>query len=323
MAEIFVSYKRENKDKVFPLVTKIEKETGCECWVDIDGIESSLQFASVICQAIEKAKVVLFMYSSVHLTIDFEKDWTVKELYYAHAKNKKVVLVKLDDAPLDNLFLLEYGTKNNIDADDPLQLQKLVKDLKSWTAPSLPPQIHQDADCHGQASINEHNVPPDSVQKPVHKTWRVGDYYNADGKEGIVFWVDETARHGKIVSMDEADLPWCTEEEWENNLILGASATFDGMKNLISIMQVDDWRNKYPAFAWCEAHGVGWYLPAIEEMKMLFHVKDILFFLQLEFYYWSSSELEDWAAWGIAIEDGDVSDCCRDNYAHVRAVAVF
>lgn len=78
------------------------------------------------------ADVVLFMHSSVHLDIDFENDWTIKELNYAHAKKKRVVLVKLDGSQLDNIFLMEYGSKNNIDSRDETQFQKLLKDLKAW-----------------------------------------------------------------------------------------------------------------------------------------------------------------------------------------------
>lgn len=78
------------------------------------------------------ADVVLFMHSSVHLDIDFENDWTIKELNYAHAKKKRVVLVKLDGSQLDNIFLMEYGSKNNIDSRDETQFQKLLKDMKAW-----------------------------------------------------------------------------------------------------------------------------------------------------------------------------------------------
>ena len=132
MARIFVSYKRKNKEQVFQIVKYIESQLGEKCWVDLDGIESSSQFGSIICKAIDNAEVVLFMHSSVHLSIDFENDWTIKELNYAQAKKKRVVLVKLDDSRLDNVFLLNYGTKNNIDSCDSSQLKKLVSDLKSW-----------------------------------------------------------------------------------------------------------------------------------------------------------------------------------------------
>ena len=134
MARIFISYKRKNKDQVFPIVDYIERELGVKCWVDLDGIESSAQFASVICKAIDSADVILFMHSSVHLNIDFETDWTIKELNYAQAKKKRVVLVKLDSSPLDNIFLMDYGTKNNIDSRDSVQLQKLISDLRNWLA---------------------------------------------------------------------------------------------------------------------------------------------------------------------------------------------
>ena len=132
MKRIFISYKRPDKDKVFHLVEKIEQQTGEKCWVDLEGIESSVQFASVICRAIDNAEVVLFMHSATHLSIDFEKDWTIKELTYAEKKGKRVQLIKLDSTPLDNIFLMEYGSKNNIDSNDPLQFAKLINDLRSW-----------------------------------------------------------------------------------------------------------------------------------------------------------------------------------------------
>jgi len=143
MARIFISYKRKNKDQVFPIVDYIERELGVKCWVDLDGIESSAQFASVICKAIDSADVILFMHSSVHLNIDFETDWTIKELNYAQAKKKRVVLVKLDSSPLDNIFLMDYGTKNNIDSRDSVQLQKLISDLRNWLA--LPNELNNNS----------------------------------------------------------------------------------------------------------------------------------------------------------------------------------
>ncbi len=36
--------------------------------------------------------------------------------------------------------------------------------------------------------------------------YKVGDFYNENGKQGIVFEVDESGRHGKIVSMVESSL---------------------------------------------------------------------------------------------------------------------
>ena len=132
MARIFISYMRVDKEKVFNLKDQIESAIGEKCWIDLDGIESRRQFRSVICHAIDNAQIVLFMYSKAHLNIDFENDWTIKELDYAQAKKKIVVLVNIDNAPLDNLFLFDFGLKNNIYSSDKTHFQKLLRDLKVW-----------------------------------------------------------------------------------------------------------------------------------------------------------------------------------------------
>lgn len=132
MARIFVSYKRKDKEKVFKIVRQIEEATTVKCWIDLDGIESSSQFVPVICKAIDNAEVVLFMYSSVHRSVDFETDWTIKELNYAMSNKKRIVLVNLDSSPLFSVFLMQFGTSNNIDSNDPLQMNRLFTDLCKW-----------------------------------------------------------------------------------------------------------------------------------------------------------------------------------------------
>lgn len=129
MSRIFVSYKRKDSRQVYSIIDEIKSRLGVDCWYDIDGIETQAQFVSKICCAIDQAEVVLFMHSKNHLDIDFENDWTIKELNYATVKKKKIILVKLDDAPLENIFLFEYGSKNYITAADEMQRDKLIKDL--------------------------------------------------------------------------------------------------------------------------------------------------------------------------------------------------
>ena len=357
MAQIFISYKRTDRDKVFPLVKSIENELGCKCWVDLDGIESSMQFASVICRAIDNAEVVLFMHSAVHLSIDYENDWTVKELNYAQQKRKRVVLVRLDGAPLDNIFLMNYGSKNNIDSRDPLQFEKLLNDLRSWLQlpqhkSTLQPEVMCPCgsgklfkDCHGRsavAPIEDLGSLVDclyawKVSQPVERTWKVGDYYNVDGKEGVVFWVDETGKHGKIVSLDQAEKQWCTDAEYVKDLTDIASDEYDGMKNLQSIKKISYWRNKYPAFAWCADHGDGWYLPAIKELELLLlneEVRDAVnnqiarkgkpkLFSKGEYWvYWSSTERMEWCAWLVNGYHGTHGSRGDGTY-YVRAVSAF
>lgn len=359
MAQIFISYKRTDRDKVFPLVKSIENELGCKCWVDLDGIESSMQFASVICRAIDNAEVVLFMHSAVHLSIDYENDWTVKELNYAQQKSKRVVLVRLDGAPLDNIFLMNYGSKNNIDSRDPLQFEKLLNDLRSWLQlpqhkSTLQPEVMCPCgsgklfkDCHGRSAVAQESPAPITpkpvtpiVSKPIEHVWKVGDYYNVDGKKGIVFWVDDTGRHGKIVSLDQKKLQWCTSKECLKRLTGIAVDKQDGMKNLQSIMKIYDWRNKYPAFAWCAEYGDGWYLPAIEELMLLLLNDDVYDAMNAKFYrlrktrlfsksdhessiYWSSTESDELCAWYVLMSDGSTDLTSRYLNFSVRAVSAF
>lgn len=133
MSRIFISYKRKDFGLVQNYIREIEAATGVKCWFDLENISTSEQFASVICQAIDECEIFLFMHSSSHLGIDFQTDWTIRELNYAIAKKKRVVLVKMDDSHLDNIFLMLFGATSNIQITDPLQKQKLFRDISSWT----------------------------------------------------------------------------------------------------------------------------------------------------------------------------------------------
>ena len=82
--EIFISYKRVDKERVFKIKENIEKSTGKQCWIDLDGIESDAQFINVIMHAINNCNIFLFMYSQAHSAIkDYEHDWTVREISFA------------------------------------------------------------------------------------------------------------------------------------------------------------------------------------------------------------------------------------------------
>lgn len=110
----------------------------------------------------------------------------------------------------------------------------------------------------------------DVLSAPEVKTYKVGDYYNDGKKEGVVFWVTDGGKHGKIVSMKHLskNLNWSTDE-YEQKRLIGANDEDDGYKNLAVVKQIPDWESKYPAFKWCADLGEGWYLPAINEVRRL------------------------------------------------------
>lgn len=128
--------------------------------------------------------------------------------------------------------------------------------------------------------------------------YEVGDYYNRNGVEGVVYRISNGGTHGMIVSLDEGYEAWSTEE-----IVTGVSDQYDGAANTNLIISHYN-LNNYPAFKWCNnknANGIiGWYLPSINEML------DVLLFREelnksllnnggviiTSNDYWSSSESE-------------------------------
>ncbi len=131
--DIFISYKREDKEIVFKLKDYIEKNVGVNCWIDLDGIESDAQFVNVIMNAIDKSAIFLFMYSHSHsIIVDYETDWTVREINYAQSLKKRIVFINIDASPLTNYFIFMFPTKQQVDATSEDAKNKLCKDLKKW-----------------------------------------------------------------------------------------------------------------------------------------------------------------------------------------------
>lgn len=130
---IFISYKRVDKQRVFEIKRLIEENTGQSCWIDIDGIESDAQFVSVIMRAINECELFLFMYSKAHSEIiDFERDWTVREIMFAQKKKKRIVFVNIDGAELADWFEFMFGTKQQVNSQDEGTLKRLCVDIKKW-----------------------------------------------------------------------------------------------------------------------------------------------------------------------------------------------
>lgn len=143
--DIFISYKRLDKDKVFSIKDFIERNTGCNCWIDLDGIESDAQFADIIIKAINNAKVFLFMYSNTHAKIEnFDEDWTVREIMFAQMKKKRIVFLNIDDTPLTDRFYFMFATKQQVVASSEMAMRKLCLDIKQWIGNDDGKQIEQE-----------------------------------------------------------------------------------------------------------------------------------------------------------------------------------
>ena len=171
---------------------------------------------------------------------------------------------------------------------------------------------------------------------PEVKTYKVGDYYNDGKKEGVVFWVTDGGKHGKILSLTELWCQW-TSDDYEQKRLIGADDKYNGANNMAKVKQVLGWESKYPAFKWCADMGEGWYLPAIEELKMFTlneHVNNAVnrtlaqhSGTEVKEHYWSSSEGGYWRKWGSAwfvnMYNGGTYNLSKDYSFYARAVSAF
>ena len=151
---IFISYKRNDKQVVFRLKDEIEKKASAKCWIDTDGIESDAQFVNVIMNAIDNASVFLFMYSREHSAIvDYETDWTVREINYAQSSKKRIVFINIDGSPLTHYFLFMFPQKQQVDALSEDAIKRLCNDILSW----LPSQgiLNTITNKHAQCSMGK------------------------------------------------------------------------------------------------------------------------------------------------------------------------
>ena len=161
--------------------------------------------------------------------------------------------------------------------------------------------------------------------------YRVGDYYNRNGKQGVVFEISYGGLHGKIISLDETTLQWCTTSQYRKRVTVGASSESDGKANTDKVMRRSD-KNQYPAFTWCRAKGADWYLPAKKELMSIFNNESTIN-STLKLYgeeqltmdwHWSSTENSGAYAWSVRMSNGRTCDLDKcGNIPYVRAVSAF
>lgn len=130
-----------------------------------------------------------------------------------------------------------------------------------------------------------------SAQQP----WKVGDYYDVDGKQGVVFDVTPDGKHGKIVCLRELG-----KFRW-------------GI-----------------AKSWCAELGTGWYLPSIDELESMYKAKSKINPTLLavgdplgDRYYWSSTEQDGYSACLVSMFNGYTGSRSKFGDYCVRAVSAF
>ena len=190
---------------------------------------------------------------------------------------------------------------------------------KIWTDCNNIQQITDKFVYDGLSTIREYSE---------NDTYKVGDIVRLNGVDGVVFEVSDGGKHGKVVSVQRAtNLQWASSAE--KGGLIGVNDENDGAVNMAKVKQIEDWHERFPAFAWCANLGDGWYLPAKEELLTMNRHKGVLNAFRsmkvlTDGYCWSSTEDNNSCAWSVFMFYGStpLGYDKIDGY-YVRAVSAF
>ena len=349
-------------------------KAGISYFIDRQGIGGGFEFPEVLANAIVECKVVLYLASKNSYVSKF----TNAEMTFAfNEKSKNSVLPYIIDGssmPPALRFVFAGVNWRNI-KDHPIEttlvadiLRMLGREAKQpEPTPVVPPQPKPTPPrpprkpfnfvtlkrvliavvallCIAGAvvgTVSYVKERPRLSGKGNNGVYDIGYYYNDGKKKGVVIEVTADGRHGKIVSLTESrnEIQWSSDKN-EQKCLIGADDKYNGANNMAKVMQIEGWRNKYPAFAWCADLGEGWYLPAIEELKK-FTLDDAIRYAanstlatkgtKLAYWYWSSTESSyqfdsgEFCAWlvYVYVNGGSTNNFSKCDGNYVRAVATF
>ncbi len=338
--DVFISYSRKDT-AVADRICAVLDRAGISYFIDRQGICGGMEFPDILAGAINECDKVLFLASAN----SYASKFTNNEIVFAYNEKPRnsIIPYRIDDAPMPaalrfmfagvNWRTIEEHPIDTVLVDDLLGM--LGRSRKKIVAPSAMPSATTLLSAAKRSAVSD--------SRPVQaKAYKVGDYYNENGRVGVVFSVDASGRHGKIVGMkqSEEELQWCILEEFKKKVVTGATSRSNGLRNQQAIERIAGWHEKYPAFAWCAAQGEGWYLPAVEELKTLlddavYKVVNRTLMRQSgtplfdnrkgDQYYWSSSEKKkdemNAASVGVVLAfTMNIYKCGSD---YVRAVSAF
>ena len=357
--DVFISYSRKDSafaEKVCAVLDEYKQHYKFEYFFDCEDIKSKHDYLVRISEAISESRVMLFLASKNSTASEF----CLKELLFADEEHVQIHQYRLDDTAYPKSIRLLLGNHHYRVAKE-FSIENMVREVLTDT---LKYEIKplEDLRVVEEAEESEDNKKPNRILKKIILAvatlamlcglylgveailnigkYKVGDYYNDGIKEGVVFWVDESGKHGKIVSLDQERLQWCTEEQYEKGITVGTESWEDGKENTNMLISRPD-KEEYPAFLWCVNKGTDWYLPAIEELSLLLiddeshnavnrtleHIGAVKMLDKGEWrWYWTSTEYKnksDKNAWYVGMSSGFTSNYSKNDTSFVRAVAQF
>ena len=310
--DVFISYSSHDQKVVEGLCAYLEQYK-IRCFVAYRDIPRGVVWARAIVDALDESRMMVVVFSE-------------------HFNNSDQVDREIELASEDKKPILTFRISNDVFKGAKKYYLKNINWIDAFPNPEV---------VFGQVLNNveallgvKHSAPQaTTVVKPsvTYKTYQVGDYYDDGKRQGVVFAVSDDGRHGKIVSLDQTKKQWCSDKQYTMRIFVGASSNSDGKSNTNKVIARAD-SEEYPAFQWCRAKGDEWYLPSLEELKLLLQVRDkvnkTLINKSMEElghnWYWSSTEKDRNFAWGVGMRHGYTS-LDRKYYLnyYVRAVTAF
>jgi len=384
MADIFVSYAREDEHRVAPLVKELERHGWSVFWDRKVPLGKTRQ--NYTAKALDSARCVLVLWTNSSIT----QDEVIEEA--EDARKRGILLPLLLDAvqpPLgfrrmctedltkreensaDQLcreLLDVISSKISISPDPSPVPQATVRNKTSLLDGLLPPYRTKMqwtvlgvtlilivlAGVAGYTNGSGWRVPPlfRSLANPSYNQhdaevgqFRIGEEYGG----GIVFYVDETGKHGLIAAKEDMLIPytdawqgcvqavlfrWSTGQSTKENETdyaggqLGTSTELgQGAANTRKVLQKYPSKTyPYTAAAVASLYRGGeytdWFLPSKDELNQLYINKSVVGGFSTD-SYWSSSELGSELAWYQYFNFGYQSDVGKDGNGRVRPVRFF
>ena len=308
--DVFISYSSHDQKVVEGLCAYLEQHK-IRCFVAYRDIPRGVVWARAIVEALDESRMMVVVFSD-HFN---NSDQVDREIELASEDRKPILTFRITDDAFKGAKKYYLKNINWIDAfPNPAELFGSV------------------ADNVAKLLDMELSAPTAKAAPAPIKNYKVGDYYNEGGKEGVVFEVSDGGRHGKIVSLDVVLLQWCTTEQYNKDIVVGVSSTTDGKANTDRVMARSD-SDEYLAFVWCRAMGRDWYLPAKDEFKSISAAKEKINVTLKRLgkkelvggfvTHWSSSENNGLWAWFVYVRNGDTYCNLKSCDRYVRAVSAF
>lgn len=312
--DVFISYSSKQKVIADGIRHYLEEHL-ITCWMAPGSIPPSSSYPEIINRAISDSKLCLLIYSDTASL----SPWVRKEVNQAISLGKSVLPFRIEVTAKSDFFDFILSDIHWIEAY-PHYAEKLPSLLKAICT-LLGKDVTNSCLTENAGIVNACN------SNEPRGIYRIGDIIPRGKTKGVVFYLDESRMHGKIVSIEHTIKQWCTQREYLLHRDTNAVVDDNEIENFFSIQQIPNWENSYPAFKWCAKLGAEWYLPTVADYRLIDKERDIIEDkiggICETRWYWTSEEESTYSAKYYHFLSGQAHGAGKDNECIVLAVADF